>query len=113
MFDLLELMGWPPSVLAGGMVLLFSLAYGMQARMKLRPLLLAAQVGIICLVANALIESIMAGLYWPGDLMKAFLSQTLGTLFGLCIIGWLIIKLCFIVRSRNEQSNIFTRNRRS
>lgn len=113
MFDLLELVGWPPSVLTGGLVLLFSLAYGTQARTKLRPMLLAAQVGIICLVSNALIESIMAEKIWPSDLIKALLSQTFGTLFGLTIIGWLIIRFCFIFRFRNAQTNIFTRNRRS
>jgi len=112
-FDLLELMGWPPSVIKGGLVFVFSLAYGVQARIKLRPLLLAAQVGVICVISNALIESIMAGNIWPNDLIKTLLSQTFGSLFGLTIIGWLIIKFCFIIRFRNLQSNIFTRNRRS
>jgi len=106
-------MGWPPSFLSGGLVLLFSLAYGTQARIKRRPLLLAAQVGTLCLITHTIIESILAGNVWPNDLAKALLSQTFGTLFGMTIIGWLIIKFCFIIRFRNVQSNIFTRNRRS
>jgi hypothetical protein len=111
MSEWLILLGWPPSLVSGGILILLSLAYAMQARLKLRPLLLALQVGFICLIANTLIASIFGGNLTPLSLVNALLTQTFGFLLGHTIISWLIIKLCFIIRSRNDQSNIFTRNR--
>lgn len=111
MSDWLILLGWPPSPISGGVLVLLSLAYGMQARLRLRPSLLALQVGFICLIGNTILLSIFDGNMMPFDLTNALLTQTFGYLLGYTIIGWLIIKLCFIIRSHNDQANIFTRNR--
>ena len=110
MSDWLNLIGWPPSIITGGLLIFLALGYGTQARVKLRPLLLAIQVALITLLLSALIEAFTLGL---SAILNAVLSQTLGTFLGFLIIGWLIIKLCFIIRLRNGQTNIFTRNRRS
>ena len=109
MFDLLQLLGWPPSLLTGGLLILLSLVYGIQARIKLRPILLAVQVALIIIIFDAFIN---ATDIWPADLAGALLTQTVGKLLGYFIISWLIIRVCFILRFRNSQSNIFTRNRR-
>ena len=111
MSDWIILLGWPPHPFSGGILVLLSLAYGMQARLRLRPSLLALQVGFICLIGNTILLSMFDGNMMPFDLINALLTQTFGYLLGYTIIGWLIIKLCFIIRSHYDQSNIFTRNR--
>jgi hypothetical protein len=104
----LQLIGWPPSIITGGLLIFLSLGYGTQARKKLRPILLAVQVALITFIVSALIEGANLGI--PG-MLTTLLSQTFGVFVTYLIIGWLIIKLCFIIRFRNEQTNIFTRNR--
>lgn len=108
MSNWLQLIGWPPSIITGGLLIFLSLGYGTQARKKLRPILLAVQVALIMFIVSALIEGANLGI--PG-MLTTLLSQTFGVFVTYLIIGWLIIKLCFIIRFRNEQTNIFTRNR--
>jgi hypothetical protein len=109
----LNLLGWPPSLLNGGLLLLLAVAYGTQAKRKLRPYLLAIQVGLIVTIASIIIDNVGAGKFLPSELLISFLTVRFGAFFGFAIIGWLIIRICFIIRFRNDQSNIFTRNRRS
>ena len=109
MSDWLHLIGWPPSIITGGLLIFLSLGYGTQARKKLRPILLAVQVALITLIISTLMDGVQQGV---SAMASALLSKTVGTFLSYLIIGWLIIKLCFIIRLRNEQSNIFTRNRR-
>ncbi len=109
MSDWLQLIGWPPSIVTGGLLVFLSLGYGTQARKKLRPILLAVQVAVITFLISALISGFQKGLL---GVTSALLSEPVGTLLGYFIIGWLIIKLCFIIRLRKGQTNIFTRNRR-
>lgn len=110
MSDWLYLIGWPPSIITGGLLIFLSLGYGTQARRKLRPMLLAIQVALLTLILSTLYSALNTG---PFGMLKALLAQSFGTFLGVLIISWLIIKLFFIIRSRNEQTNIFTRNRRS
>ncbi len=109
MSDWLQLIGWPTSIVTGGLLVLLSLGYGTQARKKLRPILLAFQVAIITLVISALISGFQKGAL---GVSSALLSEPVGTLLGYFIVGWLIIKFCFIIRLRKGQANIFTRNRK-
>ena len=109
MSDWIQLIGWPPSIVTGGLLVFLSLGYGTQARKKLRPILLAVQVAVITFVISNLISGFQKGVL---GVTGALLSESVGTLLGYFIIGWLIIKLCFIIRLRKGQTNIFTRNRR-
>lgn len=108
-----EVLAWPPSLVNGGLLVLVSVLYGTQAKRKIRPYLLATQIGLIMIIAGTLITAFNSGDLFPSQLVKAFLGQTFGAFFGFAIIGWLIIQICFIIRFRNDQANIFTRNRRS
>ena len=110
MSDWLHLIGWPPSIITGGLLIFLSLGYGTQARRKLRPILLAMQVSVLTLILAALYNALNTG---PLGMLEALLAQSFGKFLGLLIISWLVIKLCFIIRFRNGQTNIFTRNRRS
>lgn len=110
MSEWLNLLGWPPSLITGGLLIFLSLGYGTQARQKLRPILLAIQVAFLTLILSTLYYALNTG---PLGMLKAILAQSFGTFLGILIISWLIIKLCFIFRFRNGQANIFTRNRRS
>jgi hypothetical protein len=108
--DWLQLIGWPPSIITGGLLIFLALGYGTQARKKLRPLLLAIQVALITLLVSALINGAKLGI---SGIASTLLSLTFGAFLSHLIISWLIIKLCFIIRFRNGQTKIFTRNRRS
>tara|TARA_B100001113_G_scaffold184717_1_gene151410 strand:+ start:411 stop:743 length:333 start_codon:yes stop_codon:yes gene_type:complete len=108
--DWLHLIGWPPSIITGGLLIFLSLGYGTQARRKLRPILLAMQVSVLTLILATLYNALNTG---PLGMLEALLAQSFGKFLGLLIISWLVIKLCFIIRFRNGQTNIFTRNRRS
>jgi hypothetical protein len=72
--------------------------------------LLATQVAMLTLILSTLYDALNGG---PLAILTALLSQSFGSFLGLLTISWLIIKLCFIIRLRNGQTNIFTRNRRS
>jgi len=110
--DLLELVGWPPSLLMGGLVIVVSFIYGTQARHKTRPYLLATQIATICIIIDAIFGAFAMGDYWPTAIITALLSQTLGIFLGYMIIGWIIVRICFTIRFRNAPARIFTRNRR-
>ena len=109
MSDWLQLIGWPTSIVTGGLLVLLSLGYGTQARKKLRPILLAVQVAVITFVISTLISGFKKGAL---GVTSVLLSEPVGTLLGYFIVGWLIIKICFIIRLRKGQTNIFTRNRK-
>jgi hypothetical protein len=108
--DWLHLIGWPPSIITGGLLIFLSLGYGTQARQKLRPILLAVQVALLTLILSTVYNALHTG---ASGMLKALLTQSFGTFLGVFTISWLIIKLCFIITSRNGKTNIFTRNRRS
>ena len=110
MSDWLHLIGWPPSIITGGLLIFLSLGFGTQARRKLRPILLAVQVALLTLIISTLYNALDTG---ASGMLKAILTQSFGMFLGVFTISWLIIKLCFIIRFRNGQTNIFTRNRRS
>ena len=61
MSDWLHLIGWPPSIITGGLLIFLSLGYGTQARKKLRPILLAVQVALITLIISALMDGVQQG----------------------------------------------------
>ena len=110
MSDWLHLIGWPPSIITGGLLFFLSLGFGTQARRKLRPILLAVQVALLTLIISTLYNALDTG---ASGMLKAILTLSFGMFLGVFTISWLIIKLCFIFRFRNGQTNIFTRNRRS
>ena len=112
MLGLLDLLGWPPSLLDSGILFVIAMLWGTQARRKIRPYLLAIQVGVVVTIVTALLDAITSGQLLPSGILSLILSQTLGQFTGFAIMGWLIIRICFIIRFRNDQSNIFTRNRR-
>ena len=113
MVEWFDLLGWPPSLVSGGILLLVSIAYGTQAKRKLRPAMLSLQISLITILASTVIGNVSSGKFLPSELLYAFLSVNFGMFFSFAIIGWLIVQICFIIRFRNDQSNIFTRNRRS
>lgn len=90
-----------------------SVLYGTQAKRKLRPYLLSVQVSLIVILISTIIGNVTDGNLLPTDFLKSLFGQTFGHFLGYMIISWLIIQICFIIRFRNDQSNIFTRNRRT
>ena len=70
MSDWLHLIGWPPSIITGGLLIFLSLGYGTQARQKLRPILLAVQVALLTLILSTLYNALHTG---ASGMLKALL----------------------------------------
>lgn len=109
--EFLALFGFPPHPIGAVCVVAFSLLWSLRARRKVRPYLLALQVAIISNVLAAGLIFLRDNI--TGSFIASVANITVGQIAMFWLIAWLIISLIFLIRARNDSSNIFTRNRNS
>ena len=106
------LFAFPPDIASSVVLLICALVWGTRSRRKTRPYLLALQAALVALTLS------QVGLhFWQnGATVFTILSGVLKTSFGQLVlfwaIAWVIIRTSFAIRGRNENANIFTRNRK-
>lgn len=113
MSEFFELVGFPPHPFGGALLVVCAIIWGVRARRKVRPALLALQVAIIVALGTRLAVFVSAESFSPVGLFSEIAGLTLGKLFMFWVLAWLIIKLIFTIRAHNDNSKIFTRNRKS
>jgi uncharacterized membrane protein len=108
----LSLFELPPHPVTGVVLVVVSLIWAIRSRRKRRPNLLAAQVALL---ASAISQ--VALTFGQGDasllsIIGALLQISLGQLFAFWVAALLIIRGVFVLRTRNDNAHIFTRNRK-
>lgn len=111
MLGLLELLGFPPHPFAVAAIGLCALFWGLRSRRKNRPYLLAVQAALVSCLISTLGLSFQAGGSGLSGLGETVLRITLGQMIMYWTLSWIIISLVFTIRGRNDNANIFTRNR--
>ena len=111
MADWQSLLGLPPGPIGAGVLVLASLIWGMNAKKKQRPLLMAIQVSLLAVFLQHLFSALSAGIGFFSALAVNILGMTFGAYLLHVFVAWLIIRLAFLLRFRNDNSRIFTRNR--
>lgn len=111
MVDTAFLFGVPFVPVQVGAAILLSLAFGLQAKAKARPYILAIQAGLGAIFIGQFAITLFANGVSPLAFFNNFTAITLGNLLGHIFFAWLIITLVFFVRFRNHNGRIFTRNR--
>ncbi len=113
MSEVLAVFGFPPHPFGVALIVLCSLLWGFRSRFKNRPYLLALQAAIVAGLVAQLAIALQAGSISPTHLIMDIAKLSVGQLIMFWFFCWLIIKLIFIIRGRNDSANIFTRNRNS
>lgn len=111
MFGLLELVGFPPHPIGVVCILLVASFWGLRARLKNRPYLLALQAAVVAGFFARLAIAVQNGVLSFTAMLSDILTLTIGQFVMCWFFCWLIISLIFIIRKRNDSTNIFTRNR--
>lgn len=113
MSEILIVFGFPPHPSGVALIVLCSLVWGFRSRFKNRPYLLGLQAAIVAGLVARLAIALQAGTFSPTRLLTDIAQLSIGQLVMFWFFCWLIIKLIFIIRGRNDSANIFTRNRNS
>lgn len=113
MSEFISLVDFPPHPVGGALLVLCAIIWGLRARRKVRPALLALQVAAISSLAVCLAEFASAETFTFFGLLHIIASWTVGKVFMFWVLAWLIIKLIFTIRAHNDNTKIFTRNRKS
>lgn len=111
MLGLVEQLGFPPHPLAGAIIVLCAVIWGLRSRKKNRPYLLAIQAALTAALVSTLVISLQSGNTDMASLLSAILRITFGHILMFWALCWLIISLILTIRRRNDNANIFTRNR--
>lgn len=94
-----------------GATALLALIFGIQAKVKARPYLLALQAAFAAIIIGQFGVTLGEAGVAPVFFFNQFMSVTFGVMFSHFFGAWLLITLVFFVRFRNHNARIFTRNR--
>tara|TARA_B110000971_G_scaffold220534_1_gene264376 strand:- start:410 stop:748 length:339 start_codon:yes stop_codon:yes gene_type:complete len=108
----LSLFELPPHPASGVFLVVCALVWGTRSRRKTRPYLLAAQAAILALVLAQIGISLSQGDASLFNTVSAVLQVNVGHLVLLWASAWVIIRGVAAIRGRNNNANIFTRNRK-
>ena len=111
MLGFAEHLGFPPPPIAAAIVVVCAVIWGLQSRRKRRAHLLALQVSLVSCLLSTLAMILQGDVVGISEVIAAILRITFGQILTFWGMSWLIISLIFVIRSRNDSANIFTRNR--
>ena len=111
MLGVLDLFGFPPHPVGAAAILVCAVIWGLRGRLKNRPYLLALQAAVIAGLASRLALVVQSGTLSITGVISDIMSLTVGQFIMFWFFCWLIISLIFTIRKRNDNANIFTRNR--
>jgi len=111
MLGFVEQLGFPPSPIVGAVIIICAIIWGTQSRRKNRPYLLAMQAALVACMVSTLALALQGDSIGVAELLSEILRITFGYMLMHWALCWLIIALIFTIRGRNDNANIFTRNR--
>ena len=111
MVEFLSLFGFPVAPAQAGAVVLFALFFGIQAKLKNRPFVLAIQSTLAACIVGQFATTLFDVGFNLTNFFSNFLTLTFGAFLTLLTISWIVISLVFFLRLRNQNARIFTRNR--
>lgn len=106
-----SLLGYPFEPVQFGATIVLALIFGVQAKLKMRPYLLAVQAALAGILIGRFAATLVSDGLAPTAFITNFLSVTFGVMVSHFFVCWLLIILVFFLRFRSHNARIFTRNR--